>query len=279
MERKNGAFRKRKESFAMVSNHILRDDSVSLRSKGLFALIQSYVTLENFTIYKSFLQSKCMEGEKAFNRAWEELKTAGYLVQYKLKDENNRFFYEYELLDVPEKKPYPQKGGVGNFDTPHPLFEGVEKEDVQNEGMRKGGYISNTLNNNIISNNTLSNQIISECDVMAQIEYIPEMKDDFIENLVVLMVDVLNLPDDTIIRVNQCNQKAKIVKERFRKIRSKHIEYVKLVFAEFTGEINDLRSYLITTLYNAVSTCDIYFSQRVKHDLYGEEEHQWKIVK
>ena len=73
MERKNGAFRKRKESFAMVSNHILRDDSVSLRSKGLFALIQSYVTLENFTIYKSFLQSKCMEGEKAFNRAWEEL--------------------------------------------------------------------------------------------------------------------------------------------------------------------------------------------------------------
>lgn len=270
-----GKFRKKKYSFSMVSNHAIRNESLSLRAKGLYSLIQSYVTIDGFVLYKGFLQAKCVEGSRAFDSAWKELKDRGYLIQYKLKDENNRYCYEYDLLD----EPYPQNVGVENFDKPHQHFAGIQSEDVQIESVQSVGLYNNTLMNNIISNNTLSNQIISERDVMRQIEYIPEMKDDFTENLVVLMVDVLNLPDDAIVRVNQSNQQAKIVKERFRKIRSKHIEYVKLVFAEFTGEINDLRSYLITTLYNAVSTCDIYFSQRVKHDLYGEEEHQWKIVK
>ena len=81
------------------------------------------------------------------------------------------------------------------------------------------------------------------------------------------MVEVLNMPDDGLIRVNQSNQKAKVVKKRFKQIRYKHIEYVKLVFSEFTGEISSIRSYLITALFNSVATCDIYFAQRVQHDM------------
>ena len=49
---------------------------------------------------------------------------------------------------------------------------------------------------------------------------------------------------------------------------------VKLVFSEFTGEISSIRSYLITALFNSVATCDIYFAQRVQHDMYGEGEQQ-----
>lgn len=55
--------------------------------------------------------------------------------------------------------------------------------------------------------------------------------------------------------------------------------YVKLVFSEFTGEISSIRSYLITALFNSVATCDIYFAQRVQHDMYGEGEQQWKAAK
>ena len=93
------------------------------------------------------------------------------------------------------------------------------------------------------------------------------------------MVDVLNTPDDSLIRVNQASQRAKVVKERFRQIRYKHIEYVKLVFSEYTGEINSIRNYLITALFNSVATCDIYFSQRVQHDMYEKGDNTWKIVK
>ena len=135
------------------------------------------------------------------------------------------------------------------------------------------------VNNLGLLNNNVSNHIVSERDVSHQIGYDSSLHDDFIENLILIMVDVLNMPDQATIRVNQADQQAKVVKERFRKLRYKHIEYIKLVFSDFTGEISSMRSYLISTLFNAVATCDIYFSQRVQHDMYGEGEQQWKAAK
>lgn len=76
-EYSGGKFRKKKVNFSMISNEIIRDDTVSLKSKGLYALIQSYITLEDFSLYKGFLLSKCKEGKKAFDAAWKELKDAG----------------------------------------------------------------------------------------------------------------------------------------------------------------------------------------------------------
>jgi hypothetical protein len=46
----NGSFRKKKTYFSQVSNEALRDNTLSLKAKGLYALIQSYITIENFTL-------------------------------------------------------------------------------------------------------------------------------------------------------------------------------------------------------------------------------------
>ena len=97
-----GRFRKRKIYFTQVSNHALRNEEMSLKAKGLYALIQSYITIEDFTLYKTTLRKQCVEGESAFESAWKELKKNGYLIQYKIQDEKGKFFYEYELLDEPQ---------------------------------------------------------------------------------------------------------------------------------------------------------------------------------
>ena len=92
----SGAFRKKKTSFAQVSNVALRDETLSLKAKGLLALIESYLSLDNFILYKQFLINKSKDGETAFRSAWKELKDKGYLIQYKLKDEETKqFYYEY----------------------------------------------------------------------------------------------------------------------------------------------------------------------------------------
>ena len=99
-EFKKGGFRKKKIKFSQVSNEALRDNQLSLKAKGLYSLIQSYITIEDFTIYKSTLKNVCLEGEKAFESAWKELKDAGYLIQYRLQDPDTKtFYYEYDLLD------------------------------------------------------------------------------------------------------------------------------------------------------------------------------------
>ena len=262
-EYSGGKFRKKKVNFSMISNEILRDSTISLKAKGLYSVIQSFITLDDFTLYKGYLQSICTEGERAFDGAWRELKAKGYLVQHKMRKGAKTFYYEYELLDSPL----------------HPQNVGVADVDVKNVDSTKDRCINNTLLNNNVSNNNVSNHIISEFNVMDMIGYDASLHDDFIENLVLLIVEVLNMPDQATIRVNQSDQQAKVVKNRFRKLRYKHIEYIKLVFSDFTGEISSMRSYLITSLYNAVSTCDIYFSQRVQHDMYEKGDNTWKIVK
>lgn len=127
-----GRFRQKKYNFAMVSNSPLHDDELSLRARGLYATIQSYITIPNFTLYKVYLQRHCPEGQKAFDRAWTELKKKGYLKQYRLQDpETKRFYWEYDLLDIPglevekieqlgqnqeqmrDNEPYPPKGRYG----------------------------------------------------------------------------------------------------------------------------------------------------------------------
>ena len=64
MDEKNGRFRKKRSNFSIVSNEIIRDSTISLKAKGLYALIQSYITLDGFILYKRFLQSKCREGRE-----------------------------------------------------------------------------------------------------------------------------------------------------------------------------------------------------------------------
>lgn len=118
MAEQGGRFRQKRTNFSMVSNELIRNENISLKAKGLYALIQSYITIEGFTLYKGFLQSRCQEGKKAFESAWKELKESGYLVQYRMQDiQTKQFFWEYELLDVIEK-PQPKNGGDGK-----PLYQ------------------------------------------------------------------------------------------------------------------------------------------------------------
>ncbi|HEX3018009.1 MAG TPA: hypothetical protein VHP31_09175 [Caproicibacter sp.] len=97
-----GKFR-HKVNFAAVSNTALQDTNLSLRAKGLYAMIQSYITIPNYDLYKSYLMKISMEGERAFNNAWNELKDRGYLKQYRIPGSNKgQFEYEYDLLDIPD---------------------------------------------------------------------------------------------------------------------------------------------------------------------------------
>ncbi len=97
----NGVFR-RKNGFTIAGNTLTRDIKLSLKAKGLYLLIMSYITFENFTLTRSFIYSKCSEGEKAFSTAWDELKERGYLKVY-LRPTSNGWKAEYELLDEPRE--------------------------------------------------------------------------------------------------------------------------------------------------------------------------------
>ena len=154
MGNNNGRFRKKKIYFTQVSNQALRNEEMSLKAKGLYALIQSYITIEDFTLYKTTLRKQCLEGESAFESAWKELKRFGYLIQYKIQDEKGKFYYEYELLDEPQIEETSQSIHI-------PKREVVDNGVCGKRVTAKGGIYNNTNINNTNINNTNINNISS----------------------------------------------------------------------------------------------------------------------
>lgn len=276
-----GRFRKKRTNFSMISNEAIHDERLSLKAKGLYALIQSYITIEGFDLYKSFLLSRCKEGAKAFGSAWSELKDVGYLVPYRIQDPKTKhFFWEFDLLDYVE--PESQDGGAGDLD---PQSHGAESalepypppNGVHGSGAipPKGSIWQKGSSNNILEKNTVSditsNPIASINDVQTQINY--ETFDGAsrrqINDIVFLIADTLNMPDDAYVRINQTNIRAKNVKERFRVLDKSHIEYVLETLSRQTGIIGNMRAYLLTSLYNAPATIDSFYQNWVNHDLYS----------
>ena len=71
------------------------------------------------------------------------------------------------------------------------------------------------------------------------------------------------------IRINGEDYPYELVKSRFLKLNSSHIEYVMGCMRETVTKITNIRAYLITALYNAPSTMSHYYQQEVQHDMYG----------
>ena len=98
---KGGNFRSTVQPFTMVDNRVIENKNLSMKAKGLYLIIMHYVTIPNFVLNKKYLMSLSKEGERAFDSTWKELKDAGYLKQYRLKGEDGKWIYEYELLIEP----------------------------------------------------------------------------------------------------------------------------------------------------------------------------------
>ena len=89
-----------------------------------------------------------------------------------------------------------------------------------------------------------------------------------IDEMIEIMLDAVCSSKDTI-RINGEDMPKEVVKSRFLKLKSSHIEYVFDAMESNPSDIRNIRSYLLTTLYNASLTMDSYYTALVNHDFYG----------
>ena len=96
---------------------------------------------------------------------------------------------------------------------------------------------------------------------------------DRLDELVELMVDTVCSRRETI-RIAGDDYPAEVVKSRFLKLDSSHIEYVLDRMRENTTYVRNIKKYLLAALYNAPATIDSYYTSLVNHDLYGSGERR-----
>ena len=106
--------------------------------------------------------------------------------------------------------------------------------------------------------------------IKSNIEYDCFSEKERVDELVEIMLDVI-CSEKEYIRVNGENVSQEIVKSRFLKLTNSHIEYLLMTLKDNTTDVRNVRSYLITALYNAPTTMDSYYELKVNHDLYGAE--------
>lgn len=150
---KTGKFRQRKTSFTAASNTVLFDERLDMDTRALHSMINYYISIPDFVLYKGHLQRVTGLGQRAFNRMWKQLKENGYLVQHKLKGEKGMFYYEYELFDAPQSD---SSEGEKDFLNAHNAS--LEGAVMVRAGADELGAINNTLSNNHLNNKTINNK-------------------------------------------------------------------------------------------------------------------------
>ena len=90
-----------------------------------------------------------------------------------------------------------------------------------------------------------------------------------VDELIELMVEILMMPDDSVVRIGGADKPVSVVKSRFLKLTYSHIEYVLFSLHRNTSKVANIKAYLLTTLYNLSMTMNHYYQAEVNHDLYG----------
>lgn len=100
------------------------------------------------------------------------------------------------------------------------------------------------------------------------VEQFPEQADE-INELICITVDVICSQKATI-RVNGEEKPHAVVKSQLLKLNGSHIEYVLAALKKNTSDVRNIRSYLITALYNAPVTMSSFYRAEVNHDMFGK---------
>ena len=115
---------------------------------------------------------------------------------------------------------------------------------------------------------------IERCTEMVKekIEYnhlyqtIPISQRRILDEIVQLMVEVLAIERQTI-KIAGGVYPYQLVKTRFEDIKSDHVEYVLHCLKQTSSKIGNIKSYVLTSLFNAPSTIDTYYTAEVQHDM------------
>lgn len=268
-------------SYTVMANYHLRDKNLSLKAVGPLSKMLSFN--DGWKFSTRGLVSICKESYDAILSALKELESNGYLVRHKSRDDKGRIVEtEFEIYEEPHRdNPYEEKPHRENPDVDNPC---VDNPHVENPAEINTNKVNTKERNNNLSNYQSIN--LDETDRMGQRKRYEDMIRDNLEvdilsqdarfqtervnEIIEIMLDAVCSTSPTI-RINGEDMPHEVVKSRFLKLNSSHIEYIFQAMDNCPSDIRNIRAYLLTVIYNATLTMDNYYSALVNHDLYGKD--------
>lgn len=292
----------RNSGYTVMSNHHLRNKELTLKAKGLLSQMLSLPEDWDYTL--AGLSHINRESIDAIRTAVWELEKAGYITRRQGRDEKGKMAaIEYTIYEQPQlENPILENPTTDNpmlenpmtdnptsenptqlnkdisskeqsitdlssthsfpFHSPNPLPFEQGKAATPPERKRTEAKSNSAVEiyREIIKDNIEYDHLIQNC----------KMDKDRLDEIVDLMLETVCTARKTI-RIAGDDYPAELVKSKFLKLNSSHIEFVLDCMRENTTKVRNIKQYLKAVLFNAPSTIDSYYTALVNHDLYGGE--------
>jgi len=298
-----------RENFIMMPKELFSDErfsSLSIQAKSLYCMMLDRMSLsaknglkdEQNRIYIIFTLKEAMEllgvGKTKCIRIFAELdeETGTGLIERVKRGQGKAAYIYVKNAFPPESNLNSEEGlnkdlqksqkrtsrGLKN----EPLE--VSKSDHNNTDINKteenktdfsnyhiNSYLSNTLSNLKKADETIRREKMSliiknniEFDILKE-----RYSEDKLTKIVDIMTDCVTNENDFLI-IGGKKIPSSLVKQRMLSLDSSHIEYVLDCMAKNKTLIRNIKSYLISALYNAYQTIDFYYEMMVRYDLSEE---------
>ena len=290
------------KGYTVMSNHHLRNKELTLKAKGLLSQMLSLP--ENWDYTLAGLSHINKESIDAIRTAVLELEKAGYIKRSQGRDEKGKMtaitytIYEQPISPVPKNptsdKPTLEKPKTDNptSENPMQLNKDIQKTDLsRKEEINKDGLNTDSIpilspdHSPLSEQNTLLEQKgkeekdaykIYEEIIKGNIEYehlinAKRLDRDRIDEILDLILETVCSKRKKIIIAGD-EYPAELVKAKFMKLDSSHIEFVLDCMQENTTKVRNIKQYLKAVLFNAPSTIGNYYTALVNHDMYGRDD-------
>ena len=293
----------RNKGYTVMSNHHLRNKELSLKAKGLLSQMLSLPEDWDYTLAGlSFINREKID---AIREAVKELERAGYIVRSRERDEKGRLRgADYVIFEQPQTPPVSDLPTLENPTLDNPTLEKPTQEkptlenptqlnkDIQRTDLPKKEKIitdeQSTHSIPILSPNpspcreaatpperkrkeaTDAYSVYEEI-IKDNIEYdhfvrYGQVDKDRLDEIVSIILETVCSKRKTI-RIAGDDYPAELVKAKFMKLNSSHIEFVFDCMKENTTKIRNIKQYLKAVLFNAPNTIDSYYTALVAHDI------------
>ena len=285
----------RNTGYTVMSNHHLRNKELSLKAKGLLSQMLSLPEDWDYTL--AGLSHINREKIDAIREAVKELEKAGYIVRSRERDEKGRLrgadYVIYEqpqprepeaatsggqppILDLPtlenptqlNKDILSKEQSITDLSStdsipfhslnPLPFAHGEAATPPERKRTEAKSNSAVEIYREIIKDNIEYDHLIQNCKI----------DKDRLDEIVDLMLETVCTARKTI-RIAGDDYPAELVKSKFLKLNSSHIEFVLDCMRENTTKVRNIKQYLKAVLFNAPNTIDSYYTALVNHDMYG----------
>ena len=274
------------KGYTVMSNHHLRNHTLSLKAKGLLSQMLSLPEDWDYTLQGLAQINK--ESIDAIREAVRELERAGYIKRSRERDERGCLRGTvYTIYEQPHAEPTPEEPtqekptlekpmlDLPTLENPMQLNTKGKNKEKQNTDQSitdsipfPSGFPESPAQKRTEAAETFESQreLILEnidYDVLASDPHVDQEQLD----------EIVDLVQETVcstrsrIRVAGNDYPTEVVRSKLLKLNSEHIRFVMDCLKQNTTRIRNIRQYLLTVLFNAPSTMNSYYTALVAHDM------------